>query len=300
MIEVSKIAHFAGHKDSIYALTCRYGQKNFYSAGADGMIVEWNIDEPGDGLLKAKTASPAWSLRLIGQYLFAGTRNGEIYKINLIEGINEAQLLAHQGGIFDIQYFNGYLYTAGQDGYICRYTQKLELTAKTQISIKSLRAIRFTGNLLLAAASDGQVYSLDAESMQIIKTYSGHTNSVFSLGYRHNLPYFFSGGRDAMIIQHGFNNELVKQVPAHLYHVHYLDVHPVFPLMLSCSMDKTIKLWSTDDLKLLKVINFEKHQAHLNSVNKVLWIDSNRFISCSDDRTVMAFEANLSHFQTDT
>lgn len=58
-------------------------------------------------------------------------------------------------------------------------------------------------------------------------------------------------------------------------------------------MDKTIRLWNTDTWELIKVIDFQKHEAHTSSVNCGLWLNENIVISCSDDRSIQAFHIEL-------
>lgn len=84
--------------------------------------------------------------------------------------------------------------------------------------------------------------------------------------------------------------DTLGEVPAHLLHIHDLQLNADATRLLSASMDKTIKLWNTDTGELLKVIDFEKHGGHRSSVNKILWFHKNTIISCSDDRTLMCFE----------
>jgi WD40 repeat protein len=56
-------------------------------------------------------------------------------------------------------------------------------------------------------------------------------------------------------------------------------------------MDKSIKVWLSDELKLLKVIDKARHAGHGTSVNKLLWTDyRNQLASASDDRTISLWE----------
>jgi WD40 repeat protein len=52
-------------------------------------------------------------------------------------------------------------------------------------------------------------------------------------------------------------------------------------------MDKSLKVWKLDELRLLKVIDRARHAGHGTSVNKVLWTNyENQLVSASDDRTI--------------
>ena len=61
----------------------------------------------------------------------------------------------------------------------------------------------------------------------------------------------------------------------------------------SASRDKSIKIWDPRNFKLLKVIDASKKgmNAHINSVNKLLWLSYNNYlVSASDDRSIMVWE----------
>jgi WD40 repeat protein len=55
-------------------------------------------------------------------------------------------------------------------------------------------------------------------------------------------------------------------------------------------MDKTIKIWDADTLRLRKVIDRARHAGHSTSINKVLWLSAVTFATASDDRTVAVWE----------
>ena len=52
--------------------------------------------------------------------------------------------------------------------------------------------------------------------------------------------------------------ELLQNIPAHLFAVNSIVFHPTLPYFATASMDKSIKIWGSDDFKLYKVISREK------------------------------------------
>lgn len=60
--------------------------------------------------------------------------------------------------------------------------------------------------------------------------------------------------------------------------------------IVSCSMDKTLKIWSLtqDSYKLKFNINF----AHTNIISKVITLSNNRFASCCYDRCIKIWKSN--------
>lgn len=294
MIEVTKIAHFSGHKDSVYTLAANWGDDFFYSGGADGMVAQWNTITKGDGLLVLKCPTPIYSLFVLNKnIIIAGTREGNLHIGDLNKKKELRWIEAHQKGIFDILPYQKGIITLSEEGALACWDEHFELQFRIVIAAKSLRIGRFIDtHRLLIGSSDHAIYLVDLASQQIKRVFNAHTNSVFALAVADAGDFFYSGGRDAQLIKWEIETGKNEILPAHLYHLNALAIHPTLPLMLSCSMDKTIKLWDLNTFKLIKVIDHQRHQSHTNCVNKVLWIDTNHFISCSDDRTILVFELN--------
>ena len=99
----------------------------------------------------------------------------------------------------------------------------------------------------------------------------------------------WSGGRDALL-KIWKSNELVAEIKAHNLHINSLDYNLTNKLIISGSMDKSVKIWNSKTHQLLKVLNKDKCDFHISSVNKVLWIGANEFISCGDDRKLIHTE----------
>ena len=63
---------------------------------------------------------------------------------------------------------------------------------------------------------------------------------------------------------------------------------------VTCSMDKSIKVWDAETFHLLKVIDKARHAGHGTSVNKVLWTNfNNLLLSASDDRSISIWDINF-------
>jgi WD40 repeat protein len=80
-------------------------------------------------------------------------------------------------------------------------------------------------------------------------------------------------------------------VVAHLFAINNLDFSPDGKHFVTCSLDKSIKVWRTADLTLLKVIDKARHAGHGTSVNRVLWTTyKDQVLSASDDRTISSWD----------
>ena len=81
------------------------------------------------------------------------------------------------------------------------------------------------------------------------------------------------------------------EVVAHLYAINHIAFSPDGLHFVTGSMDKSIKVWNTKEMKLIKVIDKARHAGHGTSVNKLLWTSfDNQLISASDDRTLSVWK----------
>jgi WD40 repeat protein len=281
-INITKVAQLKGHQDAIYDFVVDFEESYIYSAGAEGYVVRWSIDSPADGKLIMQTGEPIYSIHKKNNVLIVGGRSGTIYQVDLQKKSLLQSDKKHQGGIFIItDDFSG-----GEDGCIVHHSNSLKETVSTH----SLRSVAFGKSSIFLGSSDSNIYQLDKETYQIERILKGHTNSVFGLALVDDTT-LVSTGRDAQILAHDLKlNQVVHQVPAHLYQAKNLSWNG--RLLLSCSMDKTIKIWD-DQLNLLKVIDYDRYEGHTNCINKTQWIDENMFVSCSDDRTLVFWKVEI-------
>ncbi|MES2559888.1 MAG: WD40 repeat domain-containing protein [Bacteroidota bacterium] len=293
-MNVSKIAHFSGHKGSIFSLCAGLHEHTFFSGADDGYVVEWNMATKGDGRLLVQVNRPVYSLFLDReqQLLLCGTASGNLHVIDLNERKEIRNIEAHTLGIFDIQETGDNIITAGGNGSICIWNKhNLELLHTLQLSDKSARVIAVHPHKKEFAVgySDHHIRIFSTENFQQLFEFKAHTNSVFALSYSPHGNLLYSGGRDVMLkswnVQQAFENTL--DIPAHTLHINAIAFSPNGKLYATVSMDKTIKIWDAQTDVLLKVIDKLRNEGHSTSVNKILWINDEELITCSDDRTNM-------------
>ena len=233
-----------------------------------------------------------YCISLEGGKLKAGSRSGVIYTVDLDnnELLDSSQL--HQGGVF----FIGDRFSGGEDGVLLRprtIAQNLDSHFDSNdmvLAADSLRCYIASEETLYVGASDNSIYQLDRATYQVRKKLNGHTNSVFALELLDDKT-LVSTGRDATIKAWDLTiGKAVHSVPAHEYQAKSLSWNS--KLLLSSSMDKTIKIWN-EQLDLIKVIDLERYDGHTNCINKVDWLDENMFVSCSDDRSLLLWKVEI-------
>lgn len=299
-IQVHKIGSYTGHKDSIYALERGMSDSVFYTSGADGMVVSWDMEKPNEGKLVAKVANSVYALHYDPQAneLLVGQNYEGIHVIDTLSNIEKSNVKITSDAIFDIKKILEWILVSTGDGCLIVLDAKdLSVIAKLKITDASIRVIAIHPNKkqLAIGSSDHLIRVIDIPSLRVLHILKGHTNSVFSLAYSPDGSLLLSAGRDAQLkVWDMLTYMPIHSIPAHMYAINHIAYNASGSYFVTASMDKSIKVWDASEFKLLKVIDKSRHAGHGTSVNKLLWSGLNdRIISVSDDRTVSIWNIDL-------
>lgn len=288
-----------GHKDALYTL-CSLDDTHFVSAGGDGMVVIWDLQDPETGKMIAQVPNSIYALCYHKQrnILIVGQNYSGIHLIDMTDHSEIGSLALTDGAIFDIQANDQYIFVACASGEVLRVSWELLLLGKMKLSEKSIRclALSHDGNDLAVGSSDQMIHILDADVFQLKKQFSAHNISVFTLRYHPQFPLLISGSRDARFKVWNVKKdyEQTDEVVAHMYAINHLTFSPDSKYFATCSMDKSVKIWDAQSNKLLKVIDRARYGGHSTSVNKLLWMNyQDWLVSCSDDRTISVWDINF-------
>lgn len=292
-ISVERIHSFAGHTDCIYSIERCSQREFFFSAGGDGLVVKWDLENPEKGELIAKMSNSIYALHfLIEQNSLVVGQNYE--GLHLLDWENKRELTSLKicnAAIFDIKSFNNRLFVGSGDGFVTIIDLSTwKVISKIAESKKSARAIAIneTTNELAIGYSDYFIRIFDLATLEKKKEWLAHSNSVFTLAYANDSKTLLSASRDARIKawQVNSNYQLANEVAAHLYAINHIAFSPDGCYFATASMDKSVKIWDSNELQLLKVVDKARHAGHGTSVNKLLWIDKNHILSAGDDRVI--------------
>ncbi len=296
-IQVNKLHTLTGHNDCIYALTEGSDPRFFYTGAGDGMVVEWDLDNPKDGKLIAKLPHSVYALEVDNErnLLFIGHNFEGIHVIDLNENKEIWSINFTDQAIFDIKIFGNEVFVGTGDGVLVIIDiPSQSLKKRVKLSSKSIRVMTVSPSKkhLALGLSDHTIKVLDIrEDFQPIANLTGHENSVFALSYSPDEKTLISGSRDARLKFWNSDYQLEESIAAHMYAINYLSFKKDGKYLETCSMDKSIKVWDAQMKKLLKVIDKARNAGHGTSINKVLWSTySGQVISVSDDRTISIWQ----------
>lgn len=294
MLQVQKIDTFSGHRDCVYAIQPSDVSHRFFSAGGDGLIVQWDLTRPDWGEVVAQVPASIYALGYDHEQNYVWV--GQNYEgIQVIDPQNKQIVASSQltsAALFDIQFFENQAFVALSDGVVLvmernEFAVRKHLKASTQ----SARCIAINPQTREVAVgySDNIIRVFGIDNLELKYTLTSHENSVFSIHYSPDGRYLLSGSRDAHLkIWDVLDSyQLDKDIVAHLFAINHIAYSPDSLFFATCSMDKSIKLWDAKSFRLLKVIDRARHAGHATSINKLLWTKfNNQLISASDDKRI--------------
>jgi WD40 repeat protein len=298
-ITVKEYTQLEGHKQGVYALLHLRGSSVIVSAGGDGAVVKWDLDENGPvrmnpepsvaGVLFAQLPEPVFCLMEgLDGVIWAGTQGGLVFK--LVSGEAPRMIKLGTSSVFFIsRWIDGRIAVGLGSGELVFLDDELQLLDRKSLGTKSLRCCLSDRGLI--GGSDGLIWRLDAQG-DILKSWEANSPSVFCLA-EDSQGDIVSGGRDALLMWMGEDGELKQEVKAHLFTIHALAGSDL-GWLASGSMDKTVKVWDRNTGELLKVIDREKYpsRGHSHSVNALCWV-GRLLASAGDDKIIRIWEVSV-------
>jgi len=298
-ITVKEYTQLEGHKQGVYALLNLCGSSVIVSAGGDGAVVKWDLDENGPvrmnpepsvaGVLFAQLPEPVFCLMEgLDGVIWAGTQGGLVFK--LVSGEAPRMIKLGTSSVFFIsRWMDGRIAVGLGSGELVFLDDELQLLDRKSLGTKSLRCC--LGDMGLVGGSDGLIWRLDAQG-RLLSFWKANSPSVFCLA-EDAQGDIVSGGRDALLMWMGEDGGLKQEVKAHLFTIHALAVSEL-GWLASGSMDKTVKVWDRNNGALLKVIDREKYpsRGHSHSVNALCWV-GRLLASAGDDKIIRIWEVSV-------
>jgi WD repeat-containing protein 61 len=296
---VQKFFTYSGHEGSIYTLESGMDPDTFYSGGGDKVVSLWNAgNEKPAGIVA--TTSVIYCIRLIRErsQLLVGVSGGGFHVIDLIQKKETRYIVHHVNGIFDLSYIPVVhkIVTAGADGSIAVWSEEYQLLQTINLCKEKIRALALNSDQsrVAVACGDGHIRIFTTHDMSAVADFAGHDGSVNSICFHPDGKRLITGGKDAHLRSWNVDNySLIQEIPAHNYAIYSICFSPDGTWMATGSRDKTVKLWNADNLSVVQRIDKISLDAHSHSVNKVIWLGAQHFISTGDDRKI--YEWSLSN-----
>jgi WD40 repeat protein len=288
-----KLKEISGHAAGIYSLD--FDGTFIYSASADQFVARWNFYDGVQDTFSIRFENPAYSLKLVDDHskLAVGLANGHLHIFDLKERRELKFLIQHRKAIFALSenHIFNQIYAADADGNFSVWDSKsIELLAYLPFDCGKIRriAVSSDGLRVALACQDGFVRILQADTLNLISAYDAHRDGVTSIVFHPDNPsILFTGGKDAYLKKWNLQSEVcLRSIPAHNYAIYDLITLAEGQILASASRDKTIKIWNSESLEIVQRLDF-KLGGHRHSVNFLVALDQDAFVSASDDRKMV-------------
>jgi WD40 repeat protein len=294
-LKIERIDTFAGHRGAVYALEKAVDNALFYSAGADGWVVQWNLQKPDLGKVIAQIQGSIYAMRLdhLSGILWVAQNNEGIHGIHVgtLDRVFSIPMLNQS--IYDIQFWGDQVWVASSRGMITVVDRLSHQVLKhVKVGEAHVRCLMVVGQQIFAGYSDGNMRVFSSQ-FELVYAKLAHEKRVFALIEVGET--LISVGGDAHIrAWHWESNDLIQvlpAVPAHIQAINAVVLSPCGRYLATGSMDKTIKIWHVTDLTLLKVIDFPRYGGHKHSINALIWSDyTDLLVSGSDDKQISVWK----------
>ena len=300
-VSVKKLNTVGGHQDCVYVLERGPEPHQFFSAGADGVVALWDLNDMETGRMIAKVPSSVYALCYYPERnaLIVGQNMDGLHIIDWENKKELGSIKLSASAIFDIKVVKDRIIVAQGSGEVyildIKTLEKLHVIRDSEMSARTLSVSPLNGHLAVGY-SDHSVRIYKLKDWSLVHKIEAHNNSVFSVRYSPDERFLISGSRDAKLkiwdVIDGYT--LKESVAAHMYAINHIEFSPDSKHFVTCSMDKSIKVWDASTYQLLKVIDKARHAGHGTSVNKLLWSKHNNLlISASDDRSISIWDINF-------
>ena len=274
-INLEVIDTFDFHQAPVYALAI--DQHHLYSAGGDRKIIRYQkLDGQFIAELFAQTTESTFALHLDKNLLFTGGIDGNLNIFDVQEKKILNRYQCHGMGLYAIESNDEFIITGGGDGKIHLWDKSNMRIARTiwTGSAKIRKFIWDTHKTEMACIdNEGNLRIFETKHWNEIYT-SKHINGWTSGFYHASKKVWILGSKSGEIIAyHQQSTKPILIIQAHLNSIYSLIWDKENEILLSGSLDKSIKIWNEQTLDLMNRLD-KMNGIPLRSVNAILkWND---------------------------
>jgi WD40 repeat protein len=293
-MNVNKVLEFNGHNAAVYSVA---NDNNFiYSASADHFVARWDIKNGTQDKFAIKADNPVYSVTLStdGKWLIMGLSNGAIHVIDIEEKKELRFIQQHTSAVFYIteNTFKKHFYSCDASGNIGVWeADSFNLLVFIPLNSGKIRrvAVSPNGDSIIVCCQDGKIRMFDTTFFNEINTFKAHEGGVNAACFMSS-SLLLTGGKDAMLRSWDIeSNQMLREIPAHNYAIYDLVYMQNLNKVVSCSRDKTVKIWNAENLTVVTRID-RKLGGHFHSVNAIFRMTDSHFATCSDDKRIIVWK----------
>lgn len=280
-----------GHAGAVFS--CAFDGQFVYSGSADKLVARWDIQTGTQDSFSIQFKEAIYALDVLDGLLFVGLANGDLHVFDTVNRVELKYFTQHKSPIFSVTVNNTkkQVYVGDANGNLSIWdASNLSLMLILPLNCGKIRDVTCSlgGSQFVVSGIDGYVRVFETENFNEIETKLIDNSGVMcAMFHSLNSDWLISGGKDALLKLYNYKTKIIENIiPAHNYSIYRLV--SVGENIVSASKDKNVKIWS-NELKVIQRLDY-KNGGHRNSVNDLVIISENCFVSCSDDRKLIVWE----------
>jgi WD40 repeat protein len=255
-----------GHEGAVRAIAVLPNKPVFFSAGADGKILRWDLSSGNtpQTLFKNNSINRSLAISSNGKWLACGMGTASIQIFNLNQPGNDPAILeGHKGWVGDLEFIDNkeVLISSSEDKSIMYWDLQTNQSRIIATSTSRIRAICLSkdGKYVFGGTEDGLLiqWSIDNGDSKVI--FDNKNNSIYALAMNSSGTRLAVGDKSGNImIINPLAGKIISVAKGHTARVLDLCFSPDNLQIASSSFDATIRIWNTQDLSENPVIITEQ------------------------------------------
>jgi hypothetical protein len=246
-----------GHEGSVKSLAFLPSQNIFYSSGADGNIIRWDLNtgsKQGNVLKHNNFSNRSLAISSNGRWLACGTGTSIIQVFNLNQPNTDPRLFeAHKGAVVDLDFIDGkdILISVGSDKTVIYWNL---LTGEKRTIVTNLTRIRAIcaskdGNYVFGGTDDGKLIRWDISNGDAKELYDNRQQAINALSLNGTGTRIAMGDISGnIIIIESAAGKRIAQVKGHTARIQDIAYSPDNSQLATSSYDGTIRIWNASRL----------------------------------------------------
>ncbi|MGD2036173.1 MAG: hypothetical protein PVF73_14010, partial [Bacteroidales bacterium] len=254
---------FSGHEGAVRSLSFMPSGDVFYSSGADGKIIRWDLNKSSSQLRVLKDnnfSNRSLAISSNGRWLACGTGTSTIQVFNLNKDTDQPQIKeGHRGSVIDLEFVKGkdILISIGSDKSIILWNLLTGDNRTIATHPTRIRAISVSnnGSYVYGGTEDGKLVRWSIANGESRTIYDNKSNSINALAISNSDSRMVLGDKSGNLIVVDLRaGKRLSQVKAHSTRILDVNFSPDNSQIASSSFDGTIRIWQANKLSESPII----------------------------------------------
>ncbi len=253
---------YSGHTDAVRSLVFAPDNKSFFSAGSDGRVLKWDINDRSSSVVIANPmVNRVIDVSDDGKWLACGTDGSGVQVFRTSNMQAEPRILSGRDNMIrtiDFLPDNKRMFSAGTGGIITLWD--LETGRATEFansdSPVDILVVSRSGDYLAAGTRNGKIIIFEVENSKASYVLHENTgNSILALDFGEGDQVLASGDLEGNVLVWDFGSRaLVNNLRGHSARITQLKFSPDGKILASASNDGSVRMWETSNLNTQPIV----------------------------------------------